>query len=259
MKVNRKNLGILSVILLLIVCFAAYIALSSGQKYGKVSVRMLYASDTLVTSKDLSQYIRTHCQKITGVPKRNVNLQLLESQIRHWPFCDSVNIHTDLHGNVNVEVMQVKPLVRIINQKGKSFYLARSGRTAKMLPYLPQHPVRILLANGNIPDAYHPEYVMEIQDTSVCNDLFAIASYIDSHPFWKAQISQIYVVRKGQYRLAPEVGDHLIVLGSARDLDKKFNNLLNIYRQGFYVTGWQRYSLVKLQFGDRVPCEKRVQ
>ena len=257
MKLNKRNIAILVVIFILLLCLALYLVLTNGQSYKSVKCSVQYYSDTLVSPKDLATYVKKQCDPIKGQLKRKVSLPHVESQIRHWPFCDSVSISTDIRGDVYIKMVQSKVVARVINKAGDSFYLASQGSSGKMVPYLEGKPVRVLIVNGNISDVYQPDFNFEMQDTSLCKDLLDIAVFIDSHPFWKAQISQIYVERKGMYLLSPLVGNHLITLGNARDLDQKFDNLWNLYKQGFNVVGWYRYSNVNLQFGNKIPCEKR--
>lgn len=257
MNWNKKKTGVIIVLSIMLVCFLLYFILTNGQAYKSVKYVVRYNSDTLVTNKDFSKYVQKNCDPISGELKRKVSFTHIEAQIRRWPYCDSIHITSDIRGNVVLEMVQSKVVARVFNTKGESFYLAKQGNSGKMLPFLAGRPLRVLVVNGNITERYQPRFNMEFQDTSLCKDLLNIASYIDANPFWKAQISQIYVEKKGMYYLAPLVGSHLITLGDAYNLDDKFDNLWNLYKQGFNVVGWYRYSNVNLQFGDRIPCEKR--
>lgn len=255
---KKKIIGLISVAVLLILCLSGYLLLSKGQKYRKVTFSVRYDSDTLITAKDLKDYVGENCKPIAGQLRRNVSLPQLENCIRRWPYVDSVNISTDIRGVMHIEAMQANVILRIVNASGQSCYLAKSGNVGRVLPNLPGRPLRTLVANGNIGNVQQTELIRELQDTSVLYDLMLIAFQIDASAFWKAQIGQVYVKAKGNYVLVPTVGSHLIELGAADRLDRKLDNLWNIYTQGFNVTGWQRYAKVSLQYGDRVPCEKRT-
>ena len=257
MNWNKKKIAIIIVLSILFVCFVLYFILTNGQTYKKVGCVVRYHSDTLVTSKDFARYVKLHCDPIKGEVKRKVSLPHVEAQIRRWPYCDSVCITTDIKGHVKLEMVQSKVIARVFNTRGESYYLAKQGNSGKMVPCWEGRPLRVLIINGNVTERYQPHFNLEINDTSLCNDLLKVAGYIDAHPFWKAQIAQIYVREKGMYELAPLVGTHLVTLGDARNLDEKFDNLLNLYKQGFNVVGWYRYANVNLQFGDKIPCEKR--
>ncbi|MBO4402782.1 MAG: hypothetical protein J5792_03745 [Bacteroidales bacterium] len=258
MKSRKRKIILIVVILLLLLFFLLYFVWSNRQSYKSVQYSILYHSDTLVKTKDLERYLAKCCNPIAGELKRNVSLPQIEAQIRRWPYCDSVRTFTDIHGNVRIEMVQAKVVARVINAGGESFYLARQGSGGKLVPFLPNRPLRVLVVSGNIPDRYRADYNMELHDTSLCRDLLTLADYIDSHPFWKAQITQVYVERKGMYLLTPLMGNHLITFGDVSRMEEKFDNLWNLYKQGLNVVGWYRYAKVNLQFGDKIPCEKRI-
>lgn len=259
METSKKRvIGLLVVTGLLACCLLAYLLLSKGNVYKGVRVRILYHSDTLVTANDLRAYMLENCPNVTGTPRHNADLSQIGNCIRNWPYADTVRVSADMGGIIHVEVVQAKVLLHVINSGGSSFYIARRGNTGRMLPYLPNHPVRVPVASGEIPDTCRPDLVMEMQDSSVCQDLMKLALCLDRNPFWKAQTSQIFVRKRGDYCLVPTVGNHLVELGGVGQLQHKLDNLWKIYTQGFNVAGWQRYSKVSLQYGDRIPCEKRT-
>ena len=259
MEAKRKGIiGSVVALGLLLCCLAAYLLLSRGQVYRGVRCRVTYHSDTLVTGADLAAYMNANCPGVRGQLKRNVNLSRIGGIIRRWPYADSVRMTTDMRGVLHVEVVQVQVLLHVFNSQGSSFYLARTGHTGRMVPCVPGRPLRVMVASGAIADTCRPDIALEWGGDTVCRDLMLLASQLERHPFWRAQVSQIYVRKPGDYSLLPTVGNHIVELGGTDNLDRKLDNLWNIYTQGFNVAWWQRYAKVSLQFGDRVPCEKRT-
>ena len=53
------------------------------------------------------------------------------------------------------------------------------------------------------------------------------------------------------------MGSHKIILGSAHDLEKKFEKLKVFYRKGLEKVGWDRYQTINLKFENQVVCTKR--
>jgi cell division protein FtsQ len=88
-------------------------------------------------------------------------------------------------------------------------------------------------------------------------EILEFSTYLSDHPFWKAQIVQVYVDRKGEYELIPRVGAHQILMGSMDHWEQKLHNLELLYRQGFSRYGWNTYETINLKYTNQVICSKR--
>ena len=80
---------------------------------------------------------------------------------------------------------------------------------------------------------------------------------IDASEFWKAQVEQIDVTEDGEIRLVPRVGDHLLILGSADDVERKLERLMNFYEKGLDNIGWNKYRSISVAYDNQVVCKKR--
>jgi cell division protein FtsQ len=72
-----------------------------------------------------------------------------------------------------------------------------------------QFTSRVLVANGNIFERYKNH---DSVYSYIGHQLYKIASYVDKHEFWKAQIEQIFVTRDNEFILIPKIGNHIILL-----------------------------------------------
>jgi len=151
--------------------------------------------------------------------------------------------------------------------------LAKSG---KILPESSFSAGRVVVANGNISDKYKPHFFANAEEKidslkkkkgyySSIYSIWKIADYLDENEFWKAQIGQIYVDENNDINLIPTVGEHRVIFGKIRYCDnvaevmeQRFENLKNVYKQGFKITGWDRYKTINLKFGQEIPCERRI-
>jgi cell division protein FtsQ len=86
--------------------------------------------------------------------------------------------------------------------------------------------------------------------------LYKIASYVDKHEFWKAQIEQIFVTRDNEFILIPKVGNHIILFGNAEEGDEKFEKLFVFYKEGLNRVGWNKYSSINIKYKGQVICKK---
>ena len=97
----------------------------------------------------------------------------------------------------------------------------------------------------------------QVDSTLTYLDLLPMARYIYGHPFWNAQIEQIYVNERHEVELVPRVGKQTILLGSVEDYETKFDNLMLVYKDVFSKTGWTMYDTVSLKFKNQVVCTRR--
>ena len=87
--------------------------------------------------------------------------------------------------------------------------------------------------------------------------LFNFAKYINNDKFWKAQISQVYVVDQNNIELIPRVGPHTILLGSLDDYELKMEKLKLFYEQALTEEGWNKYKQINLKYRNQIVCTKR--
>jgi cell division protein FtsQ len=102
---------------------------------------------------------------------------------------------------------------------------------------------------------------VSVLDTSVKNsilkDIYHLVNYINADDFWSAQIDQIYVDGNNEIDLIPRVGNQLVHLGTIENLKGKLRNLEAFYVKVLPAVGWNKYSLIDLEFKDQIVCKKR--
>ena len=75
--------------------------------------------------------------------------------------------------------------------------------------------------------------------------------------FWHSQIEQLNVLPDGTIEMVPRIGDHIVYLGSASNIQQKLDRLEKFYRYGLSVAGWNKYSYINLEFDNQIICKKR--
>lgn len=227
-----------------------------------------------------------------GYGKQNQNLGSIdinhfEKLLTNKPSIEKANVYRTISGKICVELKERKPILRVYNQSGKSFYMDQNG---SLMPLSNQYSARVTIANGfiNIPYATVHElenleqkqhHIFRKSNTSAIqniplidqlgleestlpgakqlHDLFTLSKFIYDNAFWDSQISQVYVHQNGDFELTPRVGNHQIIFGSVEDLEQKFDNLMTFYKKGLNKTGWNEYSTINLKFKNQVVCTKR--
>ena len=193
-----------------------------------------------------------------------IDVPRLERSLKNHPAISGAEVYIDVNGALTVNVKQREPLLRIINNKGESYYIDIEG---KLMPLSSKYTAHVLLVNGNINATYakwYPHSIKKINSDEALKsqtkleELYLLAEYISNDPFWKAQIQQVYVDEKNEIELIPRVGDHIIKLGEIVDVDKKFKKLMIFYKEGLAKTGWwNNYSEINLKYEKQIICTKK--
>jgi cell division protein FtsQ len=104
---------------------------------------------------------------------------------------------------------------------------------------------------------------VSVFDTSIKNsvlpDIYHFVKFIDTDAFWSAMIDQISVDSRDEIDLIPRIGKSLIHLGTFENYRGKLRNLSAFYEKVLPEAGWNKYSVINLEFRDQIVCRKRQQ
>ncbi len=229
----------------------------------KISVKIIDSlTNRFVSQGDVLDIIFDGESRLLGYPLSTINTLNLEKLITNEPFIKSARLYKTVNGVLNVDIKQRRPILRVINRKGKSYYLDQEGF---VLPVSAKFTSRVLVANGYISEPFIEESTRSIFDAevpanrrnSVIYELYELASFISGSDLWSAQIAQIYVNGQYEYEMIPRVGAHVIYLGDARNYEVKFRKLEALYLYGFNHIGWNKYEIINLKYENQIVCTKR--
>ena len=229
-----------------------------------ISVRISDNSNNkFITETDVRQAIERENVKLIGSLMDSVNIHLLEDILIHNNKSISrAEVYRTVYGEIGVNVEQRRPIMRIINPNGDSYYIDANGQ---VMPLSKKYTAHVIVVNGNLNEPYMDhvgenlkrQQLKSDQTTGeLLPDLFKLVYFINSSRFWKAQIEQIYINSKGDIELVPRVGNHTIVLGTIDNMREKFENLEAFYEQGLAKYGWNKYKTINLKFKNQIVCTK---
>ena len=227
-----------------------------------LTITMNYGqADVLVTREDIDSLILSGAGRIPGKPLWELNTEKIEGPIRQQSYVEDANVYVTDDGNVFVDVIQRQPVLRIITKNYTSFYIDGHGQ---ILPINPDFPARVLVASGNIsdsciknaPKSFDSLFADSTSPAGSLSSLFRLAIHISNDPFFRSQISQIYVNDRNEIELIPEVGHHVILFGKAEEMDEKFSKLFAFYKYGLNRIGWNQYDIINIKYNNQVVCSK---
>jgi cell division protein FtsQ len=244
--VFKKILSILSVVLI-----AGYLAFSlMGMTDRHEDIRIckgvdLHITDSLhsdmIDEEMILDLLKEKMLDPVGKPLDRVDVISIESALAQHPLVGSAQCYKTGGDKVRINLSSKIPMVRVLNSYGQDFYVDSRGEI------LTQHSLAVQLpvATGYIDRRFASE------------DLLKVVRAIDESEFWKAQVEQIDVTKEGQIQLVPRVGDHLLVLGTADDVENKLDRLMNFYEKGLDNVGWNKYRTISVAYDNQVVCKKR--
>jgi cell division protein FtsQ len=98
-----------------------------------------------------------------------------------------------------------------------------------------------------------------LSQACILDDIYALASYIQSDSVISGLITQAYVNSEREIELYPAVGNQKIIFGKAEDIAGKFEKLKIFYTEGMNSSnGWDKYSVINLKYKNQVVCTKKV-
>ncbi len=216
----------------------------------------------LITVDDIKDKVYKLYDSVVGKRLVDIDIEKIESIVNQVKYVAKGDVYTTLRGNLEINIIQRKPIVRIINRKNQSFYIDQTG---VLFPLGKEYSARVIIANGNIKESLNDTtklYCFEefselnILNLSTLQKIYLLATYIDRDDFLKAQIEQIYVNKSSEFELIPKVGRHVIIFGDIDNMEKKFNKLLVFYKEGLNKTGWDKYKVINLKYDNQVVCSK---
>lgn len=234
----------------------------NGGSVKDVTISMNYGqADVLVTRDDIDSLILSGAGRVPGKGLWELNTEKIEGPIRKQSYVDDANVYMTNDGRVFIDVVQRQPVLRIITKSHTSFYIDGHGQ---ILPINPNYPARVLVASGNIsdscvrnaPKSFDSLFADSVSGAGSLSSLFRLAIYIGNDPFFRSQISQIYVNGGGEIELIPLVGNHVILFGKAEDMDEKFSKLYAFYKFGLNKIGWNKYDIINIKYKNQVVCSK---
>jgi len=215
-----------------------------------------------VDEDDIRKLIAQRFGQVENTPLKNIDVNYLERLIYTNPWVARADVYLTIDGVVDIEIEQRQPLLRIINEKGESYYMDSNG---KLMQWSPNFTPRMLIASGNIKESYDTWSRLSMDELinndtlktqTLLDDFYSMTRFILADEFWTAQVQQIYVNQNGEIELVPEVGNHKIIFGTSDEMEEKFWKLKTFYKEGLNYTGWENYDTLNLKFNNQVVCTK---
>lgn len=201
--------------------------------------------------------------KVKGQHLDAIDLEKIHQVIASSPFVKSANLTIDVNGKVKANVVQRRPIVRVVDFAGAQFYIDSEG---KRVPISHEFTARVLVANGKIRSLQNPAAKPGMMGAKEpyqllpvdLQNIFVVAKQLERDEFTKALVEQVYLNSNGEIELIPKVGEQTILLGDTTSLHEKLGKLKTFYTHGNRNEAWSTYRFINLKYRDQVICKKTI-
>lgn len=256
-KLNWRFIGIVFLWGLGIAVVISSLAFTEVQQH-QVNCRSINISvdhedeNYFINERQLRSILLSTGDSLIGSRISALPLSLLELLVRNNKYVSDADVSIDIAGNLQLNVKQRQPLLRIVNSNNQSYYLDNRGFK---MPLSDLYSARVLVANGSIQEGY--DLQNDKTETQLLRDLFFAAQVISKNEFWEAQTEQIYVEANSDLVLIPRMGDFKILLGDTSSFEKKLENLEVFYKKALPKVGWDVYSKISVKYRGQVICTRK--
>lgn len=188
-------------------------------------------------------------RKLVGGKLIHNHLNQMEKHLKSNKFVHHAEVLSDHKGRLLVDVIQERPLARIITNDS-TYYVVESG---KVMPTSLNYSARVMVILGDkineilSPDTL-PEYTRK-------DEFVEFLKYVSQDKFLKAQVQTIEVLDNEKILIYPQVTSQNIMFGRCVDIVDKFERLKIFYKQILPRKGWNNYNKVSLEFKNQIICE----
>jgi cell division protein FtsQ len=182
-------------------------------------------------------------------PVQSIDLAKIEKALERNPWINDAELYFDTKDGLHISIEEREPIARVFTNEGNSFYIDSSGHR---MPLLDKISIRVPVVTG-----YTNARRLNTKDSALLKDVKKIAQFVYSNEFWNAQIGQINITEQKKIELIPVIGEHLISIGNGEKIEEKLGRLYVFYREIMSKTGFNKYSVLDLQYDGQVVAVKK--
>jgi len=183
-----------------------------------------------------------------GLPLSEVPLNDIENRLLGHPFVREAEAFIGQKGMLQVKLKQHKPIARIARPGAADGYITSEG---KIIPMSNSYTSRVLIVEGDFAE----KLMNQGEIMTEMPELLELIYFITEDEFWSAQITEIIINSPSDIQLYQQVGQQVIELGDARDLEDKFEKIEVFYKEILPRKGWNAYHRVSVKFKNQIVCE----
>ncbi len=182
--------------------------------------------------------------KIKGQPMASFKLRQLEQLLEKNVWIKDAELYFDNKDVLRVTIAEREPVARVFTTTGRTFYI---DKEEKQMPLSDKMSAQVPVFTG-----FPNKKLLTARDSMLLTAVRTTAEFISNDPFWMAQVSQIDITSEREFEMVPVVGNHLVKLGNGENIERKFHRLFVFYKNILSKTGFDKYSVIDVQYAGQV-------
>jgi cell division protein FtsQ len=209
------------------------------------------SNNFFVDKKDILHTIeRSENAKPVGKAIGSFHLKKLEQELEKNVWIRSAEMFFDNNEMLQVVVQEREPIARVFTTAGTTFYI---DDELAMLPLSDKFSARLPVFTGFPSD----NKVLSKADSSLLADVKTISLGLQKDSFSMAMIEQVDITPGRIFEMIPKIGNQVIVFGDGADTDTKLDKLKLFYKEVMSKAGWNKYSVINVQYRNQVVAKRR--
>ncbi len=252
---------IISTILILIVIAANIVRNNTMVK--SVDVTVDYNnSEALVSSETLQRELMKAMPTLGSIKVKEVKTHDVAKIVAQSPYIEKVDTYISISCKVKIKAYQRQPILHVFYYDDE-FYLDDKGI---YIPTSTEGTANVMVGSGHFKQKYKQKIqgldiekmiVDSVQKDYDITKMWQIAKYLYDNEQYRSLFDQIYVNRANDIELVPKMGNHIVCVGDANDIEEKMKYLYALYKEAFPRIGWNKYKYIDLTYKGQAICRKR--
>ena len=236
----------------IIVLLAAAIRIKDSKKCTGIEINIKAVSSNFFVDKgDILSIIASKSNgNLLDKVISSFDLQAIELELEKNIWVKKAQLFFDNNEKLHVNVLEREPLARVFSNLGTTFYV---DKDLSMLPLSEKFSARLPIFT-NFPS---DKKVLLPSDSNLLRDIISVSQAIQKDSFHMAMIEQIDITAQQTFEMLPKFGNAVIVVGDAKNIEKKLYKLRLFYKEIMVKAGWNMYSEINIQYNNQVVAKRK--
>ncbi len=255
-RINTKKL-ITALAWSLVAGLVCFVFIAARVQREQVNVSGLYidiesAGGNFFVSKDeVRQWVAEWGRaEVNKLELGSLDIRGLEAKFEKKLWIDDAEIFIDDTAALHIKVAERKPIARIFNLLGESFYV---DSAARRLP-------AAFGASARVPvfTSFPATMASRLKtDSSLILKIIRLGDILLKDEFLFAMVEQIDISADRKFEMIPKLGKQIIYFGDTSRLQEKADNLKAFYKNIMPYAGWNKFSSINLSYKGQVVATVR--